>query len=440
MKFNFDQRYFKLCKYIGITAILVYLAFSAIDSIPYFYDNILAFLSNILSIASPLITGLVIAFIMLGLVDAIETFMMKNKFLMKHKILCRATGIIVAYAGVIGLFVALIISIYFMIGGQISLNSTLRDIIKAIVDFFNSSSFNTANIEKLLQDFDIPFMDTIQSQMGAIATFLQNILTTVVNNVANFIITVGSNIFSLIVSVIFSIYVIASREYLGSLWDKFFFIVFKKSKTGIVIRRSLGIVKTTFSKYIQGQLIDACFVAIFTGIVFAIMGIDNSFLLGVICGIFNVIPYVGPFIGGGISAVFVLLQGDLWMVLGVIIAVVVVQQIDANIVCPRIIGNIVGLHPALVLAAVTIGGSLYGFLGMIIAVPITASLKILIADWFQTYIMDDYTEFKKNDPGMVSEDDPIFATFKVKKNDATNNVVDNTDNNNTDTPADNSVN
>ena len=266
----------------------------------------------------------------------------------------------------------------------------------------------------LIYDLKLPFCDVISSQMDTIANFIQSFITGLFGGIADFVISLGSNIFTFVIAITCSIYVIASHEFFSSIWDKFFFMVFRGKKSGIVLRRALGIIKTTFGKYIHGQLIEASIVAVLSTIVLSIIGVEYSIVLGIICGIFNLIPYIGPFIGIAITAIFTLFSGELWMIVAVIISLVIVQQIDCNILCPKIVGDIVGLHPALVLIAVTIGGNMNGLLGMIIAVPIAASLKTLIADWFSTYMKEDYEEHKKTSSDIVSDDDPIFETLKRK--------------------------
>lgn len=415
MKFNFDKRYLKLCKYIGITVILIYLAFRLIDSVPFLYDNVLAFLGSIWDIAFPIILGFIIAFLMLGPVNAIERLLTKNKFFKKRKSACRAIGIVASYLFVLGFLVALLIGIYFMIGGQISQNSTISNILASITEYFEDpSNLSTSSLTTLINDLKLPFGDLIASQMDNIASFLQGLITGLFSGIADFVISLGSNIFTLVIAITCSIYVVASHEFFSDIWDKFFFILFRKRKSGIVVRRALGIIKTTFSKYIHGQLIEACIVAVMSTIILYIIGVDYAIVLGIICGIFNLIPYIGPFIGIAIAAIFSLLSGELWMTFAVIICLVIVQQVDCNILCPKIVGDIVGLHPALVLIAVTIGGNMNGLLGMIIAVPIAASLKTLIVDWFETYMQTDYDEHKKESPDIVSDDDPIFETLKRK--------------------------
>ncbi|MBQ2744609.1 MAG: AI-2E family transporter [Lachnospiraceae bacterium] len=428
MKFNFDKRYLKLCKYIGVTTVIIYLAFRLIDSIPFLYDNIMSLFGSIWDMSFPIILGFIIAFLMLGPVNAIEKLLKKSKFFSKHGGACRAIGIVTSYLVVLGFLISLLIGIYFMIGGQISQNSTLSNILVSITEYFESSSFSTESLTNLISNLKLPFGDVISSQMGNIASFLQSLITGLFSGVADFVISLGSNIFTLVIALTCSIYVIASREFFSDIWDKFFFIIFRKRKSGVVIRRALGIIKTTFSKYIHGQLIEASIVAVMSTIILYIIGVDYAIVLGLVCGIFNLIPYIGPFIGTAIAAVFTLFSGDIWMVVAVIVCLVIVQQIDCNILCPKIVGDIVGLHPALVLIAVTIGGNMNGLLGMIIAVPIAASLKTLIADWFATYMKADYDKHKKEANDIVSDDDPIFETLKRKNSKAQKTVVVNEDN------------
>lgn len=414
MKFTFDKRYFKLCKYVGVTTIIIYLAFRLIDSIPFLYDNIVNLFGSLWDITFPIILGFIIAFLMLGPVSFIEKQLKKLVFFKNRPGVCRAIGIVTSYVVVLGFLISLLIGVYFMIGGQISQNSTISNILVFITDYFETSLVSTDSLTELINDLKLPFGDVILSQMGTIANFIQSFVTGLFGGIADFVISLGSNIFTFVIAVTCSIYIISSHEFFSSVWDKFFYIIFREKKSGVVIRRSLGIIKTTFGKYIHGQLIEASIVAILSTIILSIIGVEYSIVLGIICGIFNLIPYIGPFIGIAITAVFTLFSGELWMIVAVVVCLVIVQQIDCNILCPKIVGDIVGLHPALVLIAVTIGGNMNGLLGMIIAVPIAASLKTLIADWFTTYIKDDYEEHKKNASDIVSDDNPIFETLKRK--------------------------
>lgn len=412
MKFNFDKRYFKLCKYIGVTTVIIYLAFRLIDSIPFLYDNILNIISGFWDITFPILLGFIIAFLMYGPSNYIEQSLQKLKFLKGKKTLCRTVGIIVSYLTVLGFLIALLCGLYFMIGGQISQNSTINNIMASITEYFQNNTLSTESLTNLIEKQHLPFGDLIVSQMDKIAGFLQSSFSSLLNGVTSFVFDLGSNLFSFVISLTLSIYIIASHEFFHDLWDKIFFIIFRKHKSGTVIKRSLHIINVTFSKYIRGQLIEATIVALLSTAVLTVIGFDYAFVIGLICGLFNLIPYIGPFIGIMIAAILALFSGEIWMVIATIIGLMIVQQIDCNILCPKIVGDIVGLHPALVLIAVTIGGNWYGLFGMIIAVPIAASLKTLVSDWYEHYMKENYEKYKETEDISKNKDVTIFSELK----------------------------
>ena len=121
----------------------------------------------------------------------------------------------------------------------------------------------------------------------------------------------------------------------------------------------------------------------------SIMGVKYAPLLGFFIGLFNMIPYVGAIIATAISAIVTLITGGLSQAIWMLIVVIILQQIDANIINPRIVGKSLKISPLLVLFAVTFGGAYFGILGMFLAVPVIAVIKILIDDFIR------YKEIKK---------------------------------------------
>ena len=113
----------------------------------------------------------------------------------------------------------------------------------------------------------------------------------------------------------------------------------------------------------------------------SIMGIKYAPLLGFFIGLFNMIPYVGAIIAVAISALITLITGGISQTIWMLIVVIILQQIDANIINPNIIGQSLKISPLLVIFAITIGGAYFGILGMFLAVPVIAVIKILIEDF-----------------------------------------------------------
>lgn len=139
----------------------------------------------------------------------------------------------------------------------------------------------------------------------------------------------------------------------------------------------LGRLNKTLSHYISGQALEMLFVGVFTTIGYMIIGQRYALLLGVIAGITNMIPYVGPYIGY-IPALFIgLMQGPTEALL-ITAVVLIVQQIDSNILYPRIIGSTLNIHPLTILVILLAAGNIAGIPGMILAVPIYAVIRTIV--------------------------------------------------------------
>ena len=133
----------------------------------------------------------------------------------------------------------------------------------------------------------------------------------------------------------------------------------------------------TFSGYIGGQLLDALLVGVETFLLMSLFRLDYAPMLGVLVGVTNIIPVLGPFIGAVPGAVILLLESPLQAIEFVVI-IVVVQQIDGNFIAPRILGGATGLPGLGVLLAIIVGGDLFGIPGMILGVPTLAVIVNLI--------------------------------------------------------------
>lgn len=189
-----------------------------------------------------------------------------------------------------------------------------------------------------------------------------------------------ASLFDAVMAVIISIYMLNEREAL---------LAAVKSLVGAAFGRkvqasaALYAHKTAaiFYNYLYGALIDAAVVAVIMSIGFLLFGLPSAVLLGCIVGLLNFIPYFGAIIGGCIAVAVALFNGNIYTAIGVLIYVVVMQQLDGNILQPKIVGSTVGMRPVYVLLAITVGGGLFGFGGMLISVPVMAVIKMLVTDF-----------------------------------------------------------
>ncbi len=201
---------------------------------------------------------------------------------------------------------------------------------------------------------------------------LQNYLISLLNGVPQLIFGLVGQIFSLVLIPILAFYMLKDLAHI---------------KRGLVrlipsSRRSrlvglFGRIDDTFGAWIRGQLTICFLVGFLTAIAMEIVGMDFSLMLGTIAGLVDVIPYFGPFIGAAPAVVLALLRSPA-LAIKVVIAFVVVQQIESNILSPQILGDRLGLHPLIIIFSLMLGAQFGGLLGMIFAAPMAAVIKVVI--------------------------------------------------------------
>lgn len=131
------------------------------------------------------------------------------------------------------------------------------------------------------------------------------------------------------------------------------------------------------SAYIRGHLLVSLLIGILTGTAMYLIGLKYALLIGIIAAITEIIPYFGPIIGA-IPAIVIALFQSIQLTTKVVLAVFIIQQIETHIISPKIMGDSIGLHPLTIMFIILAGGHLFGILGMLLAVPITAILKVII--------------------------------------------------------------
>ena len=136
-----------------------------------------------------------------------------------------------------------------------------------------------------------------------------------------------------------------------------------------------------FYKFLSSQIIDAIIVGILTTIIMSILKVRYAVLLGFMIGLFNIIPYFGAIVGVAVAILITLITGGISQAIWMAVSVIILQQIDANIINPKIVGNSLEISPLLIIFSVTVGGAYFGVLGMFLAVPVAAVLKIFINDY-----------------------------------------------------------
>lgn len=229
-------------------------------------------------------------------------------------------------------------------------------------------------IEKFILEMNIDWEATAKSLLGIIGSGTLGVVGSTFMSVVNAL----GGIMDFVIAFIFAIYVLLSKETLSSQIIRLFQAFFpEKIRNGVlhVASTAHGI----FCSFVTGQCIEAVILGSLCAIGMVIFRFPYAAMIGVLVGVTALIPVVGAFIGAGVGA-FLILMNDPFQALMFIIYIVVLQQIEGNVIYPKVVGSSVGLPAMWVLAAVTVGGGIGGILGMLFAVPTASVLYTLLRE------------------------------------------------------------
>ena len=353
--------------YWFVFAVAVITVYKTLDN----FTNIINWIKGIFNVLMPFIIGIFIAYIFYLPCKKIEAFYSKSKLkLVKKK--SRALSIFTVY------LIALIIIILAMNFIIPTLATSIADLANNLVGYYNNTleSFKNIPEDSILRKLDIEKLAESLSQIN-IEEYI-NVET--LAEYAKGAIGIANGIFDFFVSLIVSVYILLERSRILNFIKKLAGAIFKE-KTYKSMGKYFNDTNTIFFKFLSSQILDAFIVGILTGVAMLILGVKYAVLLGFLIGLSNLIPYFGAIVGVGISIIITIFTGGISQAIWLAIIVIILQQIDANIINPKIVGNSLKISPLLVIFAVTIGGAYFGILGMFLAVPIFTVLKIVIEDY-----------------------------------------------------------
>lgn len=351
---------------ISFAALMLWIVFN--------YKLFIDLISFIIKLLMPLIVGIAIAFIINVPMKQIERKIFKIEK-RKHKKIIRTISLILSIVlifGIIGLILFLVIPEFVLaivnIGDSIPKSyNLLNDVIGKIDSLY-------PEIKGYLNNVDFKsIIDTSVNQAGNIVSMLAGFLTTMISRIVMFFI-----------GFIISIYILLDKENLSRQTKKVLTALFSSDIT-IEIVKIVKLANTTFTNFLTGQCLDASLIGLLLFIILSIIKLPYALILGVLFAITALIPYVGAFITLVIGIILIGVTnptGALWY----IIIFFALQQFDDNITYPKIVGGSVGLPALWALLAVLIGGSILGFIGMIISIPLASILYSLLKEYINEKI------------------------------------------------------
>lgn len=334
-----------------------------------------SFFKTIFGVLEPLTIGLVIAYLLNPLVSLIEKPFKKlfGKMFKKEKaIFSFSRGISIFFSLTIAIAVVSFI-VYMLIPELVQTISGLIKDMPAMIDKATAWYYKTVDDNEMLRSIG----DNI---LKGIEDWVKNIDTSLIMSTAKFltsgVFTAVGTTFDIIVGIIASVYLLFNKETYFVQIKKIMYAFFDNKNVENFIETAREGHKIT-SKYIIGVIIDSAIIGVVCFILMVILRMPYQLLVSVIVAATNVIPYFGPFIGAIPSAALILLTDPIKGIY-FIIMILILQQIEGNLIAPKVIGDTTGLSPLWVMSAIIIGGGLFGFVGMVIGVPVLATLFFII--------------------------------------------------------------
>ena len=377
-KIKINKKYFEISMYVIFTCIVIFLLSRFTDQLPVISKTTGSALKWVGAILKPVIIGFIIAYLLFPMLERLEGLLRKIKPLKKKK---SVRGLAVALQWIIilvGLFivVSLLVSVITkqaraansedIIEGIKTYANSINELYRELIDRLDKLNINSAEIKSSVDTFTNnlgKYMLDLSSQLGNLANNLKDGLATA------------------FFALIFSVYFLLDMPKLKDYWGKVFGIILP-NKVKSTLDTLIKDADKVFSGYIRGQAIDAFMIGVVVSIVFSIIGIQYAIVIGLLIGLGNLIPYMGPIVGYSSIVIVGIATSDYKSMIIAAIALLIIQAIDGNLIYPKLLSTSVNIHPMIVIISLTVGASIGGLAGMIVAVPTGALIKV----WFERLI------------------------------------------------------
>ncbi len=327
---------------------------------------------------APLLTGAVIAFlvnILLSPIERLWSFIFKKRGRVSASLkrpICLALAI-VTVVSVIFAFLFIVIP---------ELGSTFSLLIERLPQYISSvKNWYTALADELrkfsivlpqLGSDDDVLTAKLSEYLGALADSLPDMVISGVSALA-------STLVNAVLGIVFSIYLLLEKEQLSRRLRRLFYAFFREKQSVDMLFEFITLVGKTFADFISRQALEAVLMGFMTWVGALILGMPYAHVLATVIGFSALVPMFGAVVGAATGTLIVLVTDPFKAVL-FLIFIVILQQIEGNLVYPHVVGSSVGLSPLWVLAAVTVGGAMFGIIGIFISVPLTSVIYFTVAE------------------------------------------------------------
>ncbi len=349
-------------------AILFYFLLSNLDAVCHSFNTIIGILM-------PFIIGGVIAYILTPICNFLEG-KLRNKLQTKKngaKIAGGLSILLTLFLSILVVTVLLLLVIPTLIESIQSILGQIPDSMEKLKNWTIEQAGDNVTLKNYINDLTTAVSTNFPEWIrNTVLPYLQTVIGSVSAGVAGFI----NIVYNLLIGIIVSIYLLGSRKTLARQGKKLIYSVFRKKWADAVLEE-LRFTNRMFAGFISGRLVDSLIIGLICFAGMQIFRIPNAVLISVIVGITNIIPFFGPWIGA-IPSFLLILMVDPAKSIVFLVFILILQQFDGNILGPRILGDKTGLSSFWVLFAILLFGGLFGFVGMIIGVPVFAVIYDIV--------------------------------------------------------------
>lgn len=355
--------------------IIQIVAFAVIFYCAMMHLNIVwSLLCSLLSLFLPFILGGSIAFIINVPMKQIEKYLFrKNQKMQKMKRTVSYILTLIAVFGILALAMTVIIPELVRTGKTLA--GQVPAALSTMQEWFRENSEDLPSISAFIENSELDFT-SISSKATDI---LQSAATGIISSGFSLISNVVSGIVSFLIGVVFSVYVLFQKEKLATQTKKILYAILPGSKADKVV--SVGkLSNQVFSNFLSGQCLEACILGTMFVVAMSIFRMPYAMLIGVIIALTALIPIVGAFIGC-VVGMFLIVMVNPVQAIWFLVLFLVIQQIEGNLIYPRVVGGSIGLPSMWVLVAVSVGGSLFGIMGILVFIPLCSVCYALFRDF-----------------------------------------------------------
>lgn len=366
----------RLLKYAFLITLIIAVAYTVVTQ----PQKLTAFIGGAIALLSPFIIGFCAAYVVNLLLRPLEKLWLwlwrknkRQKLIVKIK---RPICLTLSFLIVLGAIFAIVFMVIPAFKETVvSFANKVPQYAKTVEGWYYTAVEFLEQYNFTLPEISLDTTRLTQIAKDIISNYGSNVLDTTVNVTASIV----SAVVDIVLGFVFAVYLLAQKEKLGNQTKRAANAIFKPDRA----QRLLDITALTnsvFTKFVTGQFTEACIIGLLCFIGMIIFGMPYAAIISVLVGFTALIPIFGAFIGTGIGAFLILLESPLkafWFV----VFIIILQQLEGNLIYPKVVGKSVGLPGIWVLASVTIGGGLFGVIGMLFSVPICSVMYVLFKEF-----------------------------------------------------------